>query len=133
MNKIHLPMELTQHEKRMVMEYNRVFKHSPLSIKMLLCAYYGSHYKHGYIDFESYLTSSVSIGKTAKYSSYVTEDESLICYWNMKHYWKRIFFGFDRDTIMEGTISDVESMVTEAYVNYINKENDTQAFVYGIH
>lgn len=120
MNKVHVPMKLTEHEKRMVMEYNRVFKHSPLSIKMLLCAYYGSHYKSGYIGFESYLTPSINMGKTA-YSPYVTEDDSLIHYWNMKHNWKTVFFGFDRDTIMEGTVSDVERMITEAYVNYMNR------------
>ena len=134
MNKVHLPMELTQREKNLVIDYLRRYKHSPLSIKMLLCAYSGSPYRNGYINFESYLVPSINAvscyGDSRLYS---TRDECLIDSWHMDRNWKTRFFGFDRDTIMEGTIGDVETMVSEVYSRYINEKNDTQTFTNGVH
>jgi len=79
MNKVHLPMELTQREKNLVIDYLRRYKHSPLSIKMLLCAYSGSHYRNGYISFESYLVPSINAvnryGDSRLYSTKNTRDQ----------------------------------------------------------
>lgn len=122
MNKVHVPLELNRAEKLLLIEYFKVYKHSPLSIKMLLCAYHG-HFFPGsnFISLESYLRASIQCSRN---SSYILDlNQRLADTWNLNKQWKKVFFGFDRNTILNGTISDVENMVTEVRLNYIERQN----------
>lgn len=121
MKKVHVPMELNRVEKLLLMEYFKAYKRSRLSIKMLLCAYHGRFFPgSNFISLESYLRVSVQYGRNSH-----TQDlnERLADAWNLNKQWKKVFFGFDRNTILNGTISDVENMVTEIRLEYIERQN----------
>ena len=128
MNKCHVPMEFTKMEKPKVIEYLKLYKHSPMAIKALLCAYHGRFHHSGcFISLESFLTISI---QSCHGSMRWKLDERLVEAWNLDKQWKKVFFGFDRDKVVNGTVSDVESMVTEVHSNYIKRRNDIQTFTY---
>lgn len=122
MNKVHVPMELNRAEKLLLMEYFKVYKHSPLSIKMLLCAYHGRFFPGScFISLESYLKASIQCSRN---SSYILDlNKRLADTWNLNKQWKKVFFGFSINIILNGTISDVESMVTGIHLKYIERQN----------
>lgn len=98
---IHLPMEFTEEEKSLVLEYLKKFKHSQLSIKMLMCVYFGGcRYRQGYIDVKKYLD----------YCLY-KDTHSLEKFWGMDPRGK--FFGFAKNIIVDGTMNEVEKMITD--------------------
>lgn len=111
MNKIHLPMDFTDEEKPLVLEYLKKFKHSQLSIKMLMCAYFGGcRFREGYISFGLYIRLSLRCADTCS-----DKDESLKRYWHFNHQLlnDNSFFAFSKDTILNGTMNDVEKMITD--------------------
>ena len=106
----HLPMNFTEEEKPLVLEYLKRFKHSELSIKMLMCAYFGGRlFRGSYISLDLYIRTSL------KYADIRSDkDESLKRYWNFSHEHNYSnFFSFSKDTILEGTMNDVEKMITD--------------------
>lgn len=106
----HLPIELSKGEKELVLQYIQKFKRSPLSMKMLMCAYFGGEkFRDGYITIASYITESLRYADTRE-----DKDESLKRYWHFngdRNYTN--FFGFSKDTILKGTMNDVEKMITD--------------------
>ena len=133
MNKVHVPMELNKTEKLLLIEYFKAYKHSPLSIKMLLCAYHGRFFQGGcFIPLESYLRTSIQYSRN--FSFILDLNQILTDTWNLNKPWKNAFFGFDRNTILNGTISDVENMVTEVHLNYIERQNAlSRTLANGVH
>jgi hypothetical protein len=121
-------MEFTDEEKQLVLEYLKTFKRSPLSLKMLMCAYHGRFFPgDNFIALKSYLRVSIQYGR----NSYALDlNKRLADAWNLDKQWKKVFFGFNRDIILNGTISDVENMVTEVHSNYIKRRNEIQTFTY---
>lgn len=109
-NHVHLPMDFTEKEKPLILEYLKEFKHSELSIKMLMCAYFG-----GRISREAYISLDAYIKKSLKYADIrYDKDESLKRYWNFSHETNYSdFFGFSKNTILKGTVNDVEKMITD--------------------
>ena len=103
MNNKHMPMEFTEEEKPLVQKYLKKFKHSPLCLKMLMCSYYAHKYKTGYITPKHYLKQSVGV---------MGGDRELAQFWNLGKVYKTTFFGFDADVILDGTVNDVECMIT---------------------
>lgn len=107
---VHLPMKFTEEEKPLVLEYLKKFKHSELSIKMFMCAYFGGRlFRDSYISLDLYIRTSL------KYADIRSDkDESLKRYWNFsdEHNYSN-FFSFSKDTILEGTMNDVEKMITD--------------------
>lgn len=125
-------MEFTDEEKRLVLEYLKTFKRSPLSLKMLMCAYHGRFFPGGnFIALESYLRVSIQYGRN---SHTLDLNKRLANVWNLDKQWKKVFFGFNRDTILNGTISDIENMVTEVHLNYIEAQNaSSHTLANGVH
>ena len=79
-------------------------------MKMLMCAYFGGdRFREGYITIATYITESLRYADTRE-----DRDESLKRYWHFngdRNY--SDFFGFSKDTILNGTMNDVEKMITD--------------------
>ena len=104
MNKIHLPMEFTEEEKPLVLQYLQRFKHSQMSLKMLLCAYFGGYkYRDGFISIERYLKWCLRDN--------IQDNDALMKFWAMDK--PGTFFDFSRRTIMQETMNDTEKMITD--------------------
>ena len=100
---VHLPMKFTEEEKPLVLEYLKRFKHSELSIKMLMCAYFGgAKYREGFISLESYLKWCLRDN--------ISNNEKLSKFWSMDAMGGN-FFDFPKKTILEGSLNDTEKMI----------------------
>ena len=100
-------MEFTEEEKPLVLEYFQKYKHSPMSMKMLLCAYFGgARFRQSYISLQLYLEASLS--ETRSKGKPVEE-----CWYMNNELRNENFFGFPKAKIVNGTLCDVEKMITE--------------------
>lgn len=123
MNKIHIPLKLNPYERKLLCRYHGIFKHSPISVKMLLCAYYGATYGKMYITFETYLSYCINY-YTKETQTQRDPDYTLMTQWDIAERWKTHFFGFEVQKIREGSVADVEKMVTDLYVEYKQKHHN---------
>lgn len=119
-----MPFNLNPYKKGLLRDYIKIYKHSPLSIKMALCAYYARTYTGRYINFDTYLSLCISNYKVHLNFLPNKLDYLLLEQWDLLQPWKTHFFGFNVKTIRFGSITDVEKMVTEIYVEYKRNNNE---------
>ena len=128
-----MPFKLNPYEEGLLRDYIKIYKHSPLSIKMVLCAYYARTYTGRYIDFDTYLSYCISYYNTHLNALPNKLDYLLLKQWDLLEPWKSHFFGFDVKTIRFGSITDVEKMVTEIYVEYKRNNNEQDTLANGLY
>ena len=107
-NSVHMPLLIMRSDKELLVKYLKKYRHSAMAKKLALCSYWATVYRpESFISFKSFLLYSLQEDKEPT-------DAGLMKTWKIADIrYKSIFFGFDVGTIINGSLNDVETMITE--------------------
>lgn len=90
--------------KVLLSDYLRTFKHSELAKKLFMCCYWRNAYQTGFISPNDFFAETKRRARN-------TNDKALIEAWRLDSPNKSAFFGFNIETVRNGTLNDVEAMI----------------------
>jgi len=103
---VHMPMDFTPAEKRLVREYMKRYKHSHVAMNMLMIARHSTKLFPGdFIEFTSFLNQSLR-------DKNQTEDD-LLRYWNLRGNTDKTRFFSVPSEFVRASRGDLEAVIAE--------------------